>query len=104
MQDRKGTASPLVEEGAAFDRLEGPLFARGKEHSMHASRMKQTAKGTNDPTRRSTGPQDGAPVEAWDAIASGYDEYVPPGEAELAGAALRLVRRAPGEGVPDRAR
>jgi ubiquinone/menaquinone biosynthesis C-methylase UbiE len=81
MQDRKGTASPLVDEGAAFDRLEGLLFARGKEHSMHATRVKQ----------------DGAPVEAWDAIASGYDEYVAPGEAELAAAALRLVGLAPGQ-------
>ena len=32
-----------------------------------------------------------APVEAWDAIASQYDEHVAPGESDLATAALRLV-------------
>jgi len=38
-----------------------------------------------------------APPEAWDAIADGYDRYVAPQEAELAGEALRLVGLAPGE-------
>lgn len=38
-----------------------------------------------------------APVEAWDAIAGGYDRYVAPGEAELAGAALKLARVRAGE-------
>jgi SAM-dependent methyltransferase len=32
-----------------------------------------------------------APVEAWDAIASLYDEHVAPGEADLATAGLRLA-------------
>jgi ubiquinone/menaquinone biosynthesis C-methylase UbiE len=32
-----------------------------------------------------------APPEAWDAIAAGYDEYVAPGETELANEALRLA-------------
>ncbi len=32
-----------------------------------------------------------APVEAWDAIATQYDEHVAPGEAELATAGLRLA-------------
>ena len=39
----------------------------------------------------------GAPREAWDAIADGYDRYVAPQEAELAGEALRLVDLEPGE-------
>ena len=39
----------------------------------------------------------GAPREAWDAIADGYDRYVAPQEAELAGEALRLVGLRPGE-------
>jgi ubiquinone/menaquinone biosynthesis C-methylase UbiE len=38
-----------------------------------------------------------APVEAWDAIAAGYDRHVAPGEAELAEAALRLARLRPGD-------
>ena len=38
-----------------------------------------------------------APPEAWDAIADGYDRYVAPREAEVAGEALRLVGLAPGE-------
>jgi ubiquinone/menaquinone biosynthesis C-methylase UbiE len=32
-----------------------------------------------------------APVEAWDAIADGYDRYVAPQEAELASEALRMA-------------
>ena len=38
-----------------------------------------------------------APVEAWDAIATGYDRYVAPHEADLASEALRLVHLKPGE-------
>ena len=38
-----------------------------------------------------------APMEAWDAIAAGYDRHVAPGEAELAGGALELARIRPGE-------
>jgi ubiquinone/menaquinone biosynthesis C-methylase UbiE len=44
---------------------------------------------------------DFAPMEAWDAIASGYDEYVAPGEAGFAAAALRLVGLRPGERLLD---
>jgi ubiquinone/menaquinone biosynthesis C-methylase UbiE len=38
-----------------------------------------------------------APPEAWDAIAAGYDEFVAPGEAAFANAALRLAGLNPGE-------
>jgi ubiquinone/menaquinone biosynthesis C-methylase UbiE len=38
-----------------------------------------------------------APPEAWDAIAAGYDEFVAPGEAALANAALRLAALNPAE-------
>jgi ubiquinone/menaquinone biosynthesis C-methylase UbiE len=38
-----------------------------------------------------------APPEAWDAIAGGYDEFVAPGEAPFANAALRLAGLNPGE-------
>jgi ubiquinone/menaquinone biosynthesis C-methylase UbiE len=38
-----------------------------------------------------------APVEAWDAIAAGYDRHVAPGEAELARAALELARLRSGD-------
>jgi 2-polyprenyl-3-methyl-5-hydroxy-6-metoxy-1,4-benzoquinol methylase len=38
-----------------------------------------------------------APVEAWDAIAEGYDRYVAPQEVDLANEALRLVGLEPEE-------
>jgi ubiquinone/menaquinone biosynthesis C-methylase UbiE len=38
-----------------------------------------------------------APLEAWDAIAEGYDRYVAPQEVDLANEALRLVALEPGE-------
>jgi ubiquinone/menaquinone biosynthesis C-methylase UbiE len=38
-----------------------------------------------------------APPEAWDVIAEGYDRYVAPQEADLAGQALRLAGMEPGE-------
>lgn len=38
-----------------------------------------------------------APLEAWDAIAGGYDRFVAPQEVELANEALRLVGLEPGE-------
>jgi ubiquinone/menaquinone biosynthesis C-methylase UbiE len=38
-----------------------------------------------------------APVEAWDAIAEGYDRYVAPREVDLAAEALRLVGLRAGE-------
>lgn len=38
-----------------------------------------------------------APVEAWDGIATAYDEYVTAGESELAEAGLRLAGLRPGE-------
>jgi SAM-dependent methyltransferase len=38
-----------------------------------------------------------APPEAWDAIAAGYDEFVAPGEAPFANAALRLAGLKSGE-------
>lgn len=51
-------------------------------------------------TTEQTEPQSeehGFPVEAWDAIAAGYDRYVAPQEVELANEALRLVKLVPGE-------
>jgi len=36
--------------------------------------------------------QHATPKEAWDAIATGYDEFVAPGEAEVANAALKLAQ------------
>ena len=38
-----------------------------------------------------------APVEAWDALAEGYDRYVAPQEVELANEALHLVGLGPGD-------
>jgi ubiquinone/menaquinone biosynthesis C-methylase UbiE len=45
----------------------------------------------------STADEHAAPLEAWDAIAQGYDRYVAPQEVDLANEALRLVGLAPGE-------
>ena len=44
-----------------------------------------------------TGEEEVAPPQAWDAIAAGYDEFVAPGEASLANAGLRLAGLKPGE-------
>jgi pimeloyl-ACP methyl ester carboxylesterase/ubiquinone/menaquinone biosynthesis C-methylase UbiE len=41
--------------------------------------------------------QHAAPKEAWDAIATGYDEFVAPGEAEFANAALKLAQLKSGD-------
>lgn len=42
-----------------------------------------------------------APVEAWDAIAEGYDRFVAPGEEQIALQALRLARLGPGDRLLD---
>lgn len=44
-----------------------------------------------------TAEEHAAPLEAWDAIAEGYDRYVAPQEVDLANEALRLVGLEPGE-------
>ena len=44
-----------------------------------------------------------APLEAWDAIADGYDRYVAPQEVDLANEALRLVGLEPGQRFLDTA-
>lgn len=41
--------------------------------------------------------QHAAPEEAWDAIASGYDKFVAPGEIGIANAALKLAQLKPGD-------
>jgi ubiquinone/menaquinone biosynthesis C-methylase UbiE len=45
----------------------------------------------------STTDHEAAPVEAWDAIAAGYDEFVAPGEASMAIEVLRLAGLQPGD-------
>lgn len=52
---------------------------------------------TTHDTKTSPDHVDFAPMEAWDAIAAGYDEFVAPGEAGFATEALRLVDLRPGE-------
>lgn len=44
-----------------------------------------------------TGEEEVAPPEAWDAIAAGYDEFVAPGEASFANEGLRLAGLNSGE-------
>jgi ubiquinone/menaquinone biosynthesis C-methylase UbiE len=81
----KSTARPaiwLVEEGAAFAILEG-------RHLGHARKDQTMNTQTQETTTKEV--EHGAPVEAWDAIAAGYDTHVTPGEASLAKAALELA-------------
>ena len=52
---------------------------------------------TTTPGEALTTEEHAAPLEAWDAIAEGYDRYVAPQELDLANEALRLVGLAPGE-------
>jgi len=71
----------FVEEGTAFAELEGRHFADSRKDDP-----------MNSPTQETmTEEAHFAPVEAWDAIAAGYDEFVAPGEAALATAALKLA-------------
>ena len=55
--------------------------------------LMQTTHTTNTPTEPD---QHFAPVEAWNAIAAGYDTHVTAGEAHLANDALKLAGLAPG--------
>jgi ubiquinone/menaquinone biosynthesis C-methylase UbiE len=52
---------------------------------------------SQDDTEQTNQEEHVAPVEAWDAIAAGYDRHVAPGEAELARAALELARLGSGD-------
>lgn len=64
---------------------------------MHGTGVTPSTGGASGAKERSTEPRGGPPVEAWDAIAAGYDDYVAPGEAELADAALRFAGLAEGQ-------
>ena len=79
----------FVEAGEAFAALEGRSLDR-PTHPRKDEAMSQHTEHTNQTEHV-------APVEAWDAIASGYDRHVAPGEAELAGAALELARLRSGD-------
>jgi ubiquinone/menaquinone biosynthesis C-methylase UbiE len=52
---------------------------------------------TTPDTTTATDHEEAAPMEAWDAIAIGYDEHVAPGEAEFATEALHLAGLRAGE-------
>lgn len=71
----------LLEEGAAFDALEGRTLGNSRKDQAMNTQPHQT---TDDTLHF-------APVEAWDAIAAGYDAHVAPGEATLATHALALA-------------
>jgi ubiquinone/menaquinone biosynthesis C-methylase UbiE len=88
----KSTASftfVFVEEGEAFAALEGRAFDRPTLRRKDAP--------MSDETDHRKQEEHFAPLEAWDAIAAGYDLHVAPGEAELAGAALKLARLRSGD-------
>jgi ubiquinone/menaquinone biosynthesis C-methylase UbiE len=80
----KSTARPaflFVEEGTAFAELEGRLLGHSRKDGAMNIETQETTKEE----------QHFAPLEAWDAIAAGYDTFVTPGEADLATEALKLV-------------
>ena len=60
-----------------------------------SERREQTMSTTHE--TQSQPDEHAAPVEAWDAIAAGYDRYAAPQEADLANEALLLVALQPGE-------
>jgi ubiquinone/menaquinone biosynthesis C-methylase UbiE len=80
MTGRKRRALLFLDEGAAFAALEGRGFGQ---------RWKEKAMTLNQEATKNQ--EHFAPVEAWDAIAGGYDRYVAPGEASFATAALKLA-------------
>jgi len=79
----------FVEAGEAFAALEG----RSLDRPTHPQKDEAMSHDTEQMNREAHV----APMEAWDAIAAGYDRYVAPGEAELAGAALKLARLRSGD-------
>jgi ubiquinone/menaquinone biosynthesis C-methylase UbiE len=83
MTCRARFARLFVEEGEAFAALERQLCR--KDDAMNT----QTSTVTNTPAPGADAHV--APVEAWDSIAAGYDEFVAPGEARIAKAAFELV-------------
>jgi len=72
----------LLEEGTAL-----AAFARDAAPILQAATIGETAMTD----------QQFAPPGAWDAIATQYDRYVAPGEAELAAQALSLAGLSPGD-------
>jgi ubiquinone/menaquinone biosynthesis C-methylase UbiE len=80
----------FVDEGSAFDELEG----RRRAHARKDGPM-----GTD--TRETEHEEHFAPQEAWDAIAVDYDRFVAPGEAGLAIEALRLAGLEAGDRLLD---
>jgi ubiquinone/menaquinone biosynthesis C-methylase UbiE len=83
------TSSPrfivFVEEGTAFAELEGRhLDPLRKDPAMNTQTSTQTQTTAEHEEHFE-------PMEAWDAIAAGYDRHVAPGEAGLATAALKLA-------------
>lgn len=75
----------FVEEGSAFAELEADAV-RAKEATL--DRKERTMTQTTD---QSPQEEHAAPMEAWDVIAAGYDQFVTPREADLATDALRLA-------------
>ena len=73
----------FVEAGEAFAALDG----RRLDRPTHPRKDESMSPDTEQSNRE----EHAAPVEAWDAIAASYDRHVAPGEAELAGAALKLA-------------
>jgi ubiquinone/menaquinone biosynthesis C-methylase UbiE len=80
----------LVEEGAAFAELEGRHLGHSRKDQIMTD-LQTTARPTTQAEAHF------APVEAWDAIAAGYDRFVAPGEAGFATQALKLARLSSGQ-------
>jgi len=75
----------FVEEGAAFAELEGRHLGLSRKETPMNSEMHHERQREHEPDEHF------APVEAWNAIARGYDSYVTPGEADVAKSALKLT-------------
>jgi ubiquinone/menaquinone biosynthesis C-methylase UbiE len=92
MKSSKRSPFLLIEEGTAFAELEGRHLGQSrKENAMNTQTQQDTTQTTLEKTPEKTPEEHFAPVEAWDAIAVGYEAFVAPGEADLATQALKLA-------------
>jgi 2-polyprenyl-3-methyl-5-hydroxy-6-metoxy-1,4-benzoquinol methylase len=74
-----------------------PKSARRLSSTIGCETARKEETMTTNHREASTTEEHSAPLEAWDAIAEGYDRYVAPQEVDLANEALRLVALEPGE-------
>jgi ubiquinone/menaquinone biosynthesis C-methylase UbiE len=101
MTSRARKALLLVEEGFAFAELEGRYLRRRQMETTMATNIETNTNTIKTTKATPTAEEHAAPVEAWDAIAQGYDRHVADREAPIANEALALVQLRRGQRLLD---